>query len=261
MSMPMSMPVPIPQQQQYGAIGQHINAFPPHPTGMTHQQQQQQLQQQQLQAGNRSILPPTPVIMPSYQQRMNISELVMVPADMAAFASDPKFQQILLKVKEQTMINFISLNRSASSDTVESVSIDAPSRESAQLARGLIETHFKLQAKLKASTDRLQKVQTDLFSAQGEIASGMMIEFTIDPDLVGLALGKKGARIKQIEAETKVHSINVTGDTGRFCWSMQYLLRVLCSYLLFIFLFLVYFFVYSFSHYPTLHAKNYVRTR
>lgn len=152
-------------------------------------------------------------MMHGYQQRMNIQELVLVPPELSAFASDPQFQQILLKVKEQTMINFISLNRT-SNDSVESIAIDAPSRESAQLARGLIETHFKLQSKLKAAETRLQKVQTDLFSAQGEIASGMMIEFTIDPELVGLALGKKGARIKQIEAETKVTSINVTGETG-----------------------------------------------
>uniref|UniRef100_A0A7S3M9F7 K Homology domain-containing protein n=1 Tax=Spumella elongata TaxID=89044 RepID=A0A7S3M9F7_9STRA len=151
-----------------------------------------------------------------YQPRMNIQELVQVPPELASFASDPQFQTILLKVKEQTMINFISLNRSPTApDCVESISIDAPSRESAQLARGLIETHFKLQAKLKHAETRLQKVQTDLFSAQGEIASGMMIEFSIDPELVGLALGKKGARIKQIEQDTKVTSINVTGETGR----------------------------------------------
>ena len=119
----------------------------------------------------------------------------------------------LLKVKEQTHINFISLNRGAN-DAVESVAIDAPSKESAQLARSLIETHLKLQSKLRVAESRLQKVQTDLFSAQGEVASGMMIDFAIDPELVGLALGKKGARIKQIEQETKVHSINVTGESG-----------------------------------------------
>ena len=151
-----------------------------------------------------------------YQPRINIQELVQVPPELASFASDPQFQTILLKLKEQTMINFISLNRSPTApDCVESISIDAPSRESAQLARGLIETHFKLQAKLKHAETRLQKVQADLFSAQGEIASGMMIEFSIDPKLVGLALGKKGARIKQIEQGTKVASINVTDSTGR----------------------------------------------
>ncbi len=32
----------------------------------------------------------------------------------------------------------------------ESVAIDAPSRESANLARNLIETHFKLQAKVRS---------------------------------------------------------------------------------------------------------------
>mmetsp|Transcript_4701 Transcript_4701/g.6442 ORF Transcript_4701/g.6442 Transcript_4701/m.6442 type:complete len:690 (-) Transcript_4701:441-2510(-) len=146
--------------------------------------------------------------------RMTVSELVAVPPELASFAADPKFQQILLKVKEQTAINFISLNR-ISDNCVESVAIDAPSRESASLARSLIETHFKLQTKLKAAESRLQKVQTDLFSAQGEIASGMMVEFTVSADLLGVIIGKKGSRIRQIEQETGVSSINVNGDTGK----------------------------------------------
>lgn len=216
-------PVSLPQPAPIGGPTPLYNSstlpvFPPHPdtkhrgqpapvAAMPVPLHQQQMHQQQHQM---------PVYQQSlYQPRMNIQELVQVPPELAAFASDPQFQQILLRVKEQTMINYISLNRSlAAPDSVESIMIDAPSRESAQLARGLIETHFKLQAKLKHAETRLQKVQTDLFSAQGEIASGMMIEFTIDPELVGLALGKKGARIKQIEQETKVTSINVTGETG-----------------------------------------------
>lgn len=151
--------------------------------------------------------------MASYS-RATISELVAVPPELSAFAADPQFQQILMKVKEQTHINFISLNR-ISENSVESVAIDAPSKDSAQLARNLIETHFKLQMKLKLAESRLQKVQTDLDSAQGEIASGLVVEFTIPPDLVGLIIGKKGARIKQIEQETGVTSIVVNGDSGR----------------------------------------------
>jgi hypothetical protein len=153
-----------------------------------------------------------PAINP-YQPRMNIQELVQVPPDLAAMASEPSFQTTLLRVKEQTAINYVALNRGTNNE-VESIQIDAPSRESAQLARGLIETHFRMSARLKNAESRLQKVQTDLFSVQGTVASGMMIEFSIDPELVGLALGKKGARIKQIEQETKVHAINVTGETG-----------------------------------------------
>ncbi len=111
------------------------------------------------------------------------------------------------------MINFISLNR-ISENSVESVAIDAPTKESAQLARNLIQTHFNLQQKLIQAESRLQKVQTDLFSAQGEIASGMMVEFSIPSDLVGLIIGKKGCRIKQIEQDTGVTAINVNGESG-----------------------------------------------
>jgi hypothetical protein len=144
--------------------------------------------------------------------RPSVSEIVPIPQDLSAFAAEPKFQQILLRVKEQTLVNFISLNR-VSDDSVESVTIDASTREAAQLAKNLIETHLKLQIKVKAAESRLQKVQTDLFSTQGEIAAGQMVEFTIRSDLIGLAIGKKGSRIKQIETETGVSSINVS-DNG-----------------------------------------------
>lgn len=144
--------------------------------------------------------------------RPSVSEIVHIPQDLSAFAAEPKFQQILLRVKEQTLVNFISLNR-VSDDSVESVTIDASTKEAAQLAKNLIETHLKLQIKVKAAESRLQKVQTDLFSTQGEIAAGQMVEFTIRSDLIGLAIGKKGSRIKQIETDTGVSSINVS-DNG-----------------------------------------------
>jgi hypothetical protein len=46
------------------------------------------------------------------------------------------------------------------------------------------------------------------------MASGMIVDFTIDPDLVGIAIGKKGARIKQVEKDSGVTSVNVDGKSG-----------------------------------------------
>jgi hypothetical protein len=46
------------------------------------------------------------------------------------------------------------------------------------------------------------------------MASGMIVDFTIDPDLVGIAIGKKGARIKQVEKDSRVTSVNVDGKSG-----------------------------------------------
>lgn len=45
--------------------------------------------------------------------------------------------------------------------------IDAPTDESALLARKLVEIHFKQHMKIMAAESRLQRIQTDLFSAQG----------------------------------------------------------------------------------------------
>jgi transcription antitermination factor NusA-like protein len=46
------------------------------------------------------------------------------------------------------------------------------------------------------------------------MASGMIVDFNIDPDLVGIAIGKKGARIKQVEKDSGVSSVNVDGKSG-----------------------------------------------
>ena len=101
-------------------------------------------------------------------------------------------------------------------------------------------------SQLKAAESRLQRVQTDLFSAQGEVAAGMIVvrrtchaglrtcmhalpiipevanhlplclqEFFISKDLVGVIIGKKGTRIRQIEQDTGVTSINVNGESGQ----------------------------------------------
>lgn len=67
--------------------------------------------------------------------------------------------------QEQSKINFISVNRS-SERSAESISITAPTDESALLARKLVEIHFKQHMKIMASESRLQRVQTDLFTAQ-----------------------------------------------------------------------------------------------
>lgn len=167
-------------------------------------------------AQSRNPQPPQIPMQPQmglqFMPKPSVTELVPIPIELAGFAAEPKFQQILLRVKEQTAINSISLNK-VNEDQVESVVIDAPSKQSAILARNLIETHLKLQMKVKAAENRLQRVQTDLYSTQGEIASGQMVEFNVPPELLGLVIGKKGARIKQVEQETGVASINVR-DNG-----------------------------------------------
>jgi transcription antitermination factor NusA-like protein len=41
-----------------------------------------------------------------------------------------------------------------------------------------------------------------------------MIEFHVNPDLIGVIVGKKGARIKKIEEESGVSKINIDGRSG-----------------------------------------------
>jgi hypothetical protein len=54
--------------------------------------------------------------------------------------------------------------------------------------------------------------------------SGLVVEFSVPTSLLGLIIGKKGIRIKQIEVETGVRSINVDGENG---WNLLTLLPLL----------------------------------
>jgi hypothetical protein len=62
----------------------------------------------------------------------------------------------------------------------------------------------------------LQKVQNDLFSTQGEMASSSTVELKIDPSLIGIVLGTKGTRVKKIESDTGVSSIRIDSETGMY---------------------------------------------
>jgi hypothetical protein len=147
-----------------------------------------------------------------------ITEVVNVPPELASFANDPKFQTILLKVKQQTNVNYIECKREEKEKNgakIVAISINAPNADSANNARKLVETHFKNQIRIMSAEAKLAKTQTELFSAQGEVASGMMVDFEIKIELIGLVIGKGGTRIKEVEQKTGVTSINVNGDTGK----------------------------------------------
>lgn len=136
-----------------------------------------------------------------------------MPSNISSEVSDPKFQSILLRVKEQTGINFVSITRKPDS-TAESIVIDAPDLSSANLAKNLIETHFKQHIKLMAASAKLHEMQTNLFLAQGEMASAMVIDFVVRPELIGYVIGKKGTRVKETQEATGVSSINIKSETG-----------------------------------------------
>lgn len=58
-------------------------------------------------------------------------------------------------------------------------------------------------------------MQESLFEVQGAVASGQRIEFTVPRELVGIIIGKKGARIHEIQNETGVSDIHIDGETGK----------------------------------------------
>lgn len=138
------------------------------------------------------------------------SELVQVPQDISVCIGSPQFQPNLLRIKAQTSVNCITLNRDPNdASKAISVTVDSFDAQSAVLARTLLETHFKQQRKLLNEASKLDGIKNSLYLTQGELASGMQIEVFIQSKLIGLVIGVKGARIKKIQEESGVTAINV----------------------------------------------------
>ena len=131
------------------------------------------------------------------------------------FASRPQFQQIFVKSEATDEYQLHRLEEGHGDPECVSITINAPTAETGNNARRLVETHFKNQLKIMSAEAKLAKTQTELFSAQGEVASGMMVDFFVPIPVIGLVIGKGGARIKEIEKGTGVSSINVDGNTGK----------------------------------------------
>lgn len=155
---------------------------------------------------------------PSYSQKMSslVSEVIVVPDELRDWVLGSKVQTMFLKVKEASSIDYITSQTNNDGDeTAVSILIHAPSAEAAKIARMLVEINFKEQIKYQNEMKRLHLMQESLLEVQGEVASGQRIEFTVSPDVVGLMIGKKGARVHAIQSDTGVNSIDIDGETGR----------------------------------------------
>ena len=145
-----------------------------------------------------------------------VSEVIVVPDELREWVVGSKVQTMFLKVKEASSIDYITsqINKDGD-DATASILIHAPSAESAKIARMLVEINFKEQIKYQNEMKCLHQMQESLLEVQGEVASGQRIEFTVSPEVVGLMIGKKGARVRSVEEETGVNSIDIDGDSGR----------------------------------------------
>lgn len=140
------------------------------------------------------------------------TEVVPVPDELHQWASSgPQIQAILLKVKEQAGVHRVLPTKD---NNKFSVLVDSPNTDRADIARKLLEMHFKQQIKLLNGEKRLQQTHSSLLEVQGEMAAGTRIEFKVPLDLLGVIIGKKGARVKEVQTQTGVNAINIDGESG-----------------------------------------------
>lgn len=93
--------------------------------------------------------------------------------------------------------------------------IYSPTPDRAKMARLLVDVNFKQQLKLAQAEQNLLQMQSDLTSVQSEVVSGLRVEFQAPQELIGLMIGKGGARIQEVIRRTGVKSINMN-DSGSF---------------------------------------------
>jgi hypothetical protein len=150
---------------------------------------------------------------------ISIAEVIPVPDALHGYVLDPKFSAILLKIKDQSGVNFISVKKPTAAEPSVGVSVDAQTADSGLFAKQLLELKFKHQMKIVQSETKLRKTQDDLFSTQGSLASGHIVEFDVPREVIGLIIGKKGLRVRQVEEDTGVQNIRVNDNeqngTGR----------------------------------------------
>lgn len=127
------------------------------------------------------------------------SENIMLEPSQASMAREPGFSRILMNVKERCGLTQISLHPSENV-----IAIDAIEEKSLQLAKLLLESHFRNQYKLMQVRERLLETQQNFYHVQGEVASRCYQEVKVNPNLLGYIIGKGGKNIHNLEQKFSV---------------------------------------------------------
>lgn len=77
------------------------------------------------------------------------------------------------------------------------VHIEGVSGGVVRTAAALVALHLKNQLELAESLERAKRAEEDLEAAEEEFSLGLRCEFPIDPEVMGLAIGKNGANIQR----------------------------------------------------------------
>lgn len=143
--------------------------------------------------------------------------LVQIPEILVDWAveGEQKCTEVLLAVKEQANAYAISIRVMEQENTAQkvkkSVVVHAPTPDSARIAKILLETHFKNQADLIRLDQKAQARQQDFNKYQIEVSKGLRVIFNIDKTYIGMAIGKNGTHIKEVQEKTGC-DINISHD-------------------------------------------------
>ena len=132
-----------------------------------------------------------------------------VPAELCAWADSDEGRIAVSQVRQSSPQCLAMIFDRRTGGSGGDFKVSALSRDAVRRASMLLQTLFMHEMNLRASVRRAKELAAQLEAAEGEIRSGLRTAFEVSPDVLGLIIGKQGANISRVKAETGVDTIAV----------------------------------------------------
>lgn len=143
---------------------------------------------------------------------------VMIPSKFEGWIRNSleECNTILAQVKETSNARSIIIEQHVGDSEVEyRFTVSAFEKDACKQAIALLEFHLKNQEYIMRKRDNISRINNDISIVQEKLAAGLRIEFNIDRNLTGLAIGKKGEYITKVKNVTGVDVIDINDGNIR----------------------------------------------
>lgn len=136
-----------------------------------------------------------------------VVDAVGVPYELLQWADSEDANSVIERLYSQASVKSIEVVKPRPGKA--SFQITATSNESLRSARLLLEENLKHQVEYQLRKQQTERMEEDLRATNAEFESGQRVEFSIPENLIGLVIGKGGARVTKVKEETGVERVFV----------------------------------------------------
>ncbi|GBG23865.1 Fragile X mental retardation syndrome-related protein 1 [Hondaea fermentalgiana] len=136
---------------------------------------------------------------------------VNVPYELLQWSQSDDAKAVAEKIRGKTDATAIDLVSARPGKA--SFQISAASADCLRAARSLLETHLSFQIEYQQRKQQTEKMEEDLRATNAEFETGQRVEFSVPENLIGLVIGKGGARVTKVKEDTGVERIIVDART------------------------------------------------